>query len=73
MKPILPDKVYNILKWVVIIALPATAVLIAALAPVWGWSDAEKIVLTINAVTAFLGSLIGVSTIQYNNAKAKND
>ena len=66
MKTILPDGLYDILKWIVTIVLPAVAVLIAALAPVWGWADAEKLVLTINAVTAFLGALIGVSCWQYN-------
>ena len=62
----LNGKVYDVLKWVAIIALPAVAVLISTLGQVWGWPDADKITLTINAVALFLGALIGVSTVQYN-------
>lgn len=33
----LNDRIYDVLKWVVMIVLPAVAALYAALAPVWGW------------------------------------
>lgn len=33
----LNDRIYDVLKWVVMIVLPAVATLYAALAPVWGW------------------------------------
>lgn len=62
----LNGKIYDVLKWVAIIALPAVAVLISTLGQVWGWADADKITLTINAVALCLGALIGVSTYQYN-------
>lgn len=62
----LNSKVYDVLKWVAIIALPAIAVLISTLGQIWGWADADKITLTVNAVALFLGALIGVSTYQYN-------
>ena len=56
------DKVYDILKWLCLIALPALSVLYSALAGVWGWPYA------INAVVAFVGALIGISTASYNKA-----
>ena len=62
----LNDKVYDTLKWVVMIVLPAIATLYAALAPVWSWPRPEDVVLTLNAVTAFAGALLGISTAQYN-------
>lgn len=65
----LNGKIYDVLKWVAIIAMPALAVLIASLGQIWGWADADKITLTINAVALFLGALIGVSTFQYNKEK----
>lgn len=66
----LNNKVYDIMKWVVMIMLPAVATLYAALAPVWGWPRPDDVVLTLNAVTAFAGAILGISTAQYNKAKA---
>lgn len=63
----LNSKVYDVLKWVAIIALPAIAVLISTLGQIWGWAaDAEKITLTINACALCMGALIGISSYQYN-------
>ena len=62
----LSDKVYDILKWVVMIVLPACATLYAALAGVWSLPYAQEVVTTITAVTAFLGALLGISTAQYH-------
>ena len=60
----LNDRIYDVLKWVVMI------VLYAALAPVWGWPRPDDVVLTLNAVTAFAGAILGISTAQYNKDKA---
>lgn len=68
MKLLLTNRVYDVLKWVVMIGLPAVSVLVATLGQIWGWVGVDKIVLTINAVTVFLGALIGVSTATYNKA-----
>lgn len=65
----LNDKLYNILKWIALICLPAVSVLIGALGQIWQWPDAEKITLTISCVATFIGALIGVSTISYNKNK----
>ena len=46
------DKVYDILKWLCLIALPALSVLYSALAGVWGWPYAQEVATTINAVVA---------------------
>lgn len=69
----LNDKIYDTLKWVVMIVLPAIATLYAALAPVWGWPRPDDVVLTLNAVTAFAGAVLGISTVQYNKDKANED
>ena len=59
------DKLYNLLKWIAQIWLPALASLYFAIAQIWGLPYAEQIVGTITAIDAFLGALLGVSTIQY--------
>jgi len=62
----LSDKLYNILKYICQIALPAIGGLYFALAQIWSLPYAEQIVGSISAVTAFLGILLGISTYNYN-------
>lgn len=62
----IPDKVYDVLKWVCVIVLPATSTLYWSLANIWGWPYAEQVTGTIAAVGTFLGVLLGVSTYAYN-------
>ena len=63
---VLNDKLYDILKWIALILIPAVAVLYGALAKIWGWPYAEEIVYTLTAVDTFLGAILGISTAQYN-------
>lgn len=63
----LNDKLYDKLKWICLIALPALAVLYTVLAKVWGLPYESEIPATINAIAVFIGSLIGIS--HYNIKK----
>ena len=60
------NKVYDILKFIAQIVLPAVGTLYFALAKIWGVPYAAEIVGTISAVDAFLGAILGISTMQYN-------
>ena len=60
------NKVYDALKWIAQILLPAIGTLYFAIASIWGLPYAEQIVGTITAIDAFLGALLGISTMQYN-------
>lgn len=62
----LKDSLYNLLKWICLIALPALAVLYFTLAKIWGLPYGAEITATINAVALFIGALIGVSQISIN-------
>ena len=62
----LPDKVYDILKWVTMIVLPALATAYVGLAAVWGWPYADEIAKTSAVICTLLGALLGISTAQYN-------
>lgn len=59
------NKVYDILKFVAQIALPAIGTLYFALAGIWGFPYGEEIVGTITAIDAFLGTLLGISSANY--------
>lgn len=62
----LSNKAYDILKWVCIIVLPAIATLYMGLAKIWDLPFETEVPQTITVVDAFLGALLGVSTINYN-------
>lgn len=64
------NKVYDILKWICMILLPAAIALYAALSATWGWPNSEQIVATMAAVETFLGALLKVSTASYNKRQA---
>jgi hypothetical protein len=57
---------YDVLKWIVMVVLPACATLYAMLSGIWSLPYTEQIVGTITAVDTFLGVLLGISTAQYN-------
>lgn len=61
---LLPDKVYQVLKWLALIALPAIAVFAQAVGPAWGLPHVDQIVATIDALGVLIGALIGVSEIK---------
>jgi hypothetical protein len=59
---IIPSKMYQVLKWLGLIACPAIATFIGAVFPAWGIPNADAVVLTLNATGVLIGALIGVST-----------
>ena len=68
----LPDSVYNILKWITMIVLPALATAYVGLAAIWGWPYADQVAKTTAVICTLLGALLGISTAQYNkDAKPK--
>lgn len=66
----LSNKVYDVLKYIVTIGLPAVTTLWLTLASIWGFPFAEPIGATLGAVTVFLGALLGISSAKY---KALNE
>ena len=63
--PKISNKLYDILKFIAQIVLPALATFYFAIASIWGLPYAEQIVGTITAIDALLGALLGISTMQY--------
>ena len=60
------NKLYNVLKWIAMLFLPALGTLYFALAGIWGLPYGEQIVGTITAIDTFLGVILGISTTKYN-------
>lgn len=63
------NKLYDVLKWFVMIVLPALATAYVGLAAVWGFPYAEEVAKTSAVVCTLLGALLGISTAEYNRAE----
>lgn len=59
------NKIYDVLKWVAMIVLPALATLYLGLSNVWGLPYGEEISTTITLVNTFLGAVLMISNTQY--------
>ena len=70
MKQILSDKVYEVLKWILSVAVAPTIALITGLGQLYGF-ETFKIVETISLIATFLGGIFGISVILYNKGTEK--
>ena len=67
------NKVYDVLKFIAQIVLPAVATLYATLGKIWGWPLVTEITATICAVDTFLGAILGISSMQYAKQQPPDD
>lgn len=59
----LPSGVYDVLKWLALIGLPAIGVFYSALAGIWSLPGANEVASTLQVVGLAIGTIIGVSEI----------
>lgn len=64
----LSNKTYDIIKWVVMIVLPALSALYVGLGGIWGWPYIEQVAGTISCITVFFGALLGISSASYKKS-----
>lgn len=71
--PVISNKMYDRLKFVAQVLLPAVAALYFGLAQIWGLPNGEQVVGTITVIDTFLGAVLLLSAKQYNNSDFKYD
>ena len=64
------NKIYDVLKYLLFWFIPALITLISTLGVIYKFNT-EIIILTISAITTFIGSITGISNINYNKDKIK--
>ena len=69
----LPNSVYDVLKLITMIVLPALATAYVGLAAIWGWPYADEVAKTTAVICTLLGALLGISTAQYNKEVPDGD
>lgn len=65
------NRVYDILKYVALIVLPALATLYLTIATIWGLPYGEAVAGTITAIDTFLGAILGISSKRYAESEGK--
>ena len=69
----LPNKVYDVLKWVVLVVIPACTTAYVGLDSVFNWGYGDIVAKVSAIVCALIGSIIGISTAEYNKAKLNGE
>jgi hypothetical protein len=67
------NKIYDILKYIALIVLPALGTLYFALAGIWGLPYGEQVVGTITAIDTCLGALLGLSAYKYKKNESEEN
>lgn len=67
------EKVYKIIKWIVLYLLPAIGTLYFSISQIWGIPNAEQVLGTITSVTIFLSMILGLSSSAYKKAGSGTD
>ena len=66
MNNIFSSKAYDWCKWIAIVCLPALSTFIVCISRIWGWADLGSLIAqSITAFALLLGSLLGISSLQY--------
>ena len=58
----LSNRTYDILKWIALVVIPASATLVLTVGKIWGLPYYDNIGATISAVGLFIAAIIGVSS-----------
>lgn len=64
------NKLYDILKWIALVALDAIGVFYNTLSGIWELPFGDEVLATCAAISLLLGALIGVSSAKYNKSNA---
>jgi hypothetical protein len=60
------NKVYDVLKWLALVAFDAVGYFYQEIAQVWSLPFGDEVLKTCVAVSILIGALIGVSSVKYN-------
>lgn len=65
----LSNKTYNILKWATLIGMPALMTFYGVVGTTCKLPYTQEILTIAGGFTTMLGSMLGISTINYNNSQ----
>ena len=60
------NKSYDVIKWIVVIVIPAVITLYSTLGGIWDFPLAQEITASLAAIDVFLGVIMKISSVSYN-------
>ena len=70
---IFSNRVFDALKWCVLVLIPALTTAYVGLAGIWGFPYPDEVAKTSAVVCALLGALLGISNLQYKLNQGDED
>ena len=61
----LNNKIYDVLKWITLVFLPALTTLVGVILNCFDVTCTDIILTIMTAVTTFLGAILGISNVNY--------
>ena len=61
------NKVYDVLKWIALVALDAVGLFYSTISAIWGLPYGDQVLETCVALSVFIGALVGVTSAQYKS------
>ncbi|MDU5296794.1 MAG: phage holin [Bifidobacterium scardovii] len=61
---LIPNRLYDVLKWLAMLVFPALAVFARTIGPAWGLPYMDAIATTLAALGVLCGAIIGASAIK---------
>ena len=65
------NKVYDVLKWITLVFLPASTTLTGVILNTFNVSCTDIVLTIMTAVTTFMGAVLGISNINYKKKEDK--
>ena len=66
----LPNKVYDVLKWIALVALPALITFYGVVGATCDIPYTQEVITIAVAFNTMLGTMLGISTNKYNKANS---
>lgn len=66
---LLPDRVYDVMKWICMVLIPACASAFVGLDSVFGWGYGDTVAKISAIVCTLMGALLGISTAEYRRGE----
>ena len=67
------SELFDCLKWIVMVVIPAATTAHVGLASIWGWPFADEVAKTSTVLCAFLGAILGISNLQYKQEMSEDE
>lgn len=65
------NKMYDVLKWIALVALDALGLFYKTVSGIWGLPLGDEVLATCTALSVLLGTLLGISSAAYKKKNAQ--